>query len=226
GQTIMQLFHDRLKHTNVFSAEEAIIRGVSNIGSGIAGLDLLPSSLDLVSLQDYLIQIPSNGVFSQRPLTILGETIAEAINSYDFVLIDCPPNLGLITQNGLILSQYYLIPVIPDVLSTYGIPQIIQRIKLLERETGLPIEPLGLVVNKFREQGKSLYENRLRVLQGSIDKGGYRRIFSTIIPESSRAAAVMDFTAKYKNLHNKYTYATPYQQYKSLTEEVLKYVRT
>lgn len=225
GQTIMQLFNDHLQHTDVFSAEEAIIKGVSNINNGIEGLDLLPSSLDLSNLQDYLIQIPSKGVFSQRPLTILGEAIAETIINYDFILIDCPPNLGLITQNGLVMSQYYLIPVIPDILSTYGIPQIIQRIKLLEKETGLSIEPMGLVINKYREQGKSLHENRLRILQGGIEKGGYRRVFSTIIPESTRAATVMDFTAKFSSLHNKYTYTTPYPQYHSLTEEVLEYVR-
>ena len=49
-------------------------------------------------------------------------------DNYDYILIDCPPNMGLITLNGLRIANGYIIPTIPDVLSTYGIPQIITRV--------------------------------------------------------------------------------------------------
>ena len=223
GQTIVQLFRDYLENTHIFSAREAIVHNVSNIGGGITGLDLLPSSLDLIDIQDELIKIPTRGIFSQRPLTILGETLCEDINHYDIVLIDCPPNLGLITQNGLILSQYYLIPVIPDVLSTYGIPQIVARVKRLETETGVHIKPLGVIVNHFRKNSP-LHTNQLHLLQLNAEKSGYHQVFSAIIPEATRAANAMDFTLPVRSLHDKYGYEVPFKPYQKLSEEVLSIV--
>lgn len=223
GQTVVQLFRDYLYHMQIFSAAEAIVHNVSNIGGGIQGLDLLPSSLDLIDIQDELIKIPTRGIFSQRPISILGETLCEEINYYDIVLIDCPPNLGLITQNGLMLSQYYLIPVIPDVLSTYGIPQIVTRIKRLQVETGVKVEPLGLVINNYRKQN-SLHPNQVRLLQVNAEKVGYNRVFPTIIPQNSRSANAMDYSLPVKSLREKYDNEVPYKKYQQLTKEVLSIV--
>lgn len=223
GRTVLHVFRDRLCGSSLFNASEAIIKSVSNTGEGIRGLDLLPSSLDLIDLQDQLLNIPGSGVLSSRPLTVLGESMSEAMSAYDVVLIDCPPNLGLITQNGLVLSQYYLIPVIPDVLSTYGIPQIVNRINRLQEETGIDIEPLGIVINKYRQQS-SLHRTQIRILQLGVAELGCKRLFTTMVPENSQSAAAMDFTIKFPTLHHKYGYQTPYQQYQQLTEEVLQYV--
>jgi len=223
GQTIVQLFRDRLYDMQIFSPREAIVHSVSNIGGGIEGLDLLPSSLDLIDIQDELIKIPSRGIFSRRPISILGETLCEEINRYDIVLIDCPPNLGLITQNGLMLSQYYLIPVIPDVLSTYGIPQIVARINRLKTETGVQVEPLGVVINNYRIKNP-MHPNQVRLLQLNAEKIGYNRVFSTIIPQNARSANAMDYSLAVKNLKGKYDNGGPYKRYKQLTEEVLSIV--
>lgn len=224
GQTIVQIFRDRLQQRLIFSPQEAIVKRVSNVNGGIPGLDLLPSSLDLIDLQDDLTGIEASGILSQRPLTILGEAIAEIVTGYDMVLIDCPPNLGLITQNGLVFSQYYLIPVIPDILSTYGIPQIVSRVRRLVLETGIKLQPLGVVINKYRAQS-TLHRTQSHVLNMDAGKIGFGRVFDTVLPESTQAAAAMDFTVAYPNLHGKYGYQVPYQQYRQLTEEVLYHVR-
>lgn len=225
GQTVVQLFRDRLQqYRPVFSAEEAIVHRVSNINDGIPGLDLLPSSLDLIDLQDNLAGITPSGMISARPLTILGETLAETATAYDLVLIDCPPNLGLITQNGLVFSQYFLIPVIPDILSTYGIPQIVSRVRRLVSETGVELKPLGVVINKYRQQS-ALHRTQSHILSMDAVRAGYDRVFDTILPESTQAAAAMDFSVVYPSLHGKYGYQVPYHQYRQLTEEVLRYVR-
>ncbi len=224
GQTLMQLFRDKIENTNIFAAEEAIIKNVSNVGGGIVGLDLLPSSLDLIDLQDLIINIPASRFMPLKPVTLLAEALVDHLPYYDVVLIDCPPNLGLITQNGLIISQHFLIPVIPDVLSTYGIPQIVSRIQRLTDSTGITISPLGVIANKYRKQ--NLYHtNQINLLKLREKEGGYRRVFNTVIPETSRAAAAMDFTALCVNMHHKYGYEIPYGIYTALTEEVLEYVQ-
>ncbi len=224
GQTLMQLFRDKIENTNIFSAEEAIIKNVSNVGGGINALDLLPSSLDLIDLQDLIITIPVSRFLPLKPVTVLAEALVNHLAHYDIVLIDCPPNLGLITQNGLIISQHYLIPVIPDILSTYGIPQIVSRISRLSDSTGIRINPLGVVANKFRKQNIH-HSNQINLLKLRESEGGYRRFFNTIIPETARAAAAMDYTVKCMNLHQKYGYEIPYAAYTALTEEVLQNVQ-
>ena len=92
GQTVVQLFRDRMdfRQRPIFDTKEAIVRQVSNINGGIPGLDLLPSSLDLIDLQDNLASIEASGILSQRPLTLLGEALAETVTAYDIALIDCP----------------------------------------------------------------------------------------------------------------------------------------
>lgn len=222
GQTVLNVFLDYLSKYQVFSLAEAIVHNVSNVNGGIEGLDLLPSSIDLIEVHDEFLRASSS--LSINPLHVLGEAVQASISEYDIVLIDCPPDLGLICQNGLMISDYYIIPTIPDILSTYGIPQIINRIERLKGETGIPIQVLGLVISKYRKQS-DIHRTQANLLRIHAQRDGYKRVFDTVIPENSRAATVMDSTLHFNSLNEKYSYSVPYQVYKSLTEEVLSYVR-
>jgi hypothetical protein len=91
------------------------------------------------------------------------------LDDYDFVLIDCPPNLGLITLNGLRIANGYIIPTIPDVLSTYGIPQIVTRIKSFADNIREPIEPYGIVVTKY-QANSSVHNRTLKQLRDDRKK--------------------------------------------------------
>lgn len=222
GQTLLNMFSDQINKYKVFSAEEAIVRSVSNVGGGIEGLDLLPSSLDLIEFQDYVLE--ESGISAGSLNNLLGPAISDVLPGYDVVLIDCPPNLGFITQNGLLISDYYLIPVIPDILSTYGIPQILQRVKRLQKRYGIRIRPLGLVINKYRAQAP-VHQSQLSILQTNAQRKGYSRVFTSVIPENNRSAGVMDVSTAFSSLKQKYDYNTPYKNYRDLCEEVLLYAR-
>lgn len=223
GQTVVNIFRDRIFNRRVFDPHNAVVERVGNVAGGIPGLALLPSSPDLIDIQDSLPLIESDGILSRRPLTVLGEAMSEITTGYDIVLIDCPPNLGLITQNGLVFSQYYLIPVIPDILSTYGIPQIVSRVHRFTAETGLNLQPLGVVINRYREDSV-LHRTQAQLLELHAEKVGYNRVFEAVIPECTQAAVAMDFTIPYPSLTKKYGYNTPYVHFQNLTEEILKYV--
>ena len=67
-------------------------------------IDLLPSSLDLIDVQDQLATIPSGRFYSINPIELLWRTVKTKLDDYDIVLVDCPPNLGIITLNGLRIS--------------------------------------------------------------------------------------------------------------------------
>lgn len=222
GQTVLSAFTDRFSKYRIFSPDEAIIKNVSNVGGGIEGLDLLPSSIDLIEFQDDFVSEPDR--FRGDLQAVLRDEMQDTLKEYDVVLIDCPPDLGFITRNGILISNYYLIPVIPDVLSTYGIPQIINRINRLKKQAGIRIKPLGLVVNKFRVQA-SVHRNQLRVLKANAARVGYQRVFASVISENGQVAAVMDSSLSFPSLQKKYGYNRPYEEYKQLTQEVLAYVR-
>src|SRR5690606_32752369 len=107
---------------------DAIIKNTTNLRGGNKNLHLLPSSIDLIDISDRLSELDENHEINDKSIPILSKHLTqELIDEYDYVLIDCPPNLGLITLNGIYVSDYYVIPVIPDILSTYGIPQMITK---------------------------------------------------------------------------------------------------
>ncbi len=222
GQTILNIFLDHLNKYPVFSLKEAIVHSVSNVDGGIEGLDLLPSSIDLIEVHEGFMQaLP---FLSINPLRLLDDILRKELSQYDIVLVDCPPDLGLITQNGLMISDYYIIPTIPDILSTFGIPQIVNRIGRLQRENDIPIRPLGLVISKYRQKSE-IHRNQANLLRIRAPKAGYRQVFATFVPEGNLAAMVMDSSLHFKSLRVKYNYSRFYQVYKALTEEVLSCVQ-
>ncbi len=223
GETLLQLFKDKLEKTSRFNINQAIVRRASNVAGGIRNLDLLPSSLGLIEIQDSLPLIPAGRFYVTSPVTILKEVISGVLDEYDLVLIDCPPNLGIITLNGIYISDYYLIPCIPDILSTYGIPQIIGRVKNFKQETKINIEPLGIVISMYRAQSR-LHDTTIRDLRGRASRGGYPRIFDTVIPLTVRSAESADFSATVNTLKQKYGYGGVFGNYQNLTKELLNYV--
>ncbi len=193
------------------------------MGGGIPNLDLLPSSIDLIKIQDSLPLITAGRFYVRSPVMILKGSLSGILDQYDFVLIDCPPNLGIITLNGIYISDYFLIPSIPDILSTYGIPQILDRIDSFNQEVGMNIEPLGIVISMYRAQSK-LHDSTIENLKIQAKGGKFPRVFDTIIPLTVRTAEAADFYAPANTLRQKYGSGRVYDNYNDLTREFLKYV--
>lgn len=147
GQTIAQMFLDKIEGTKRFELDKAVQHGVSNLK--LKNLSLLPSSIDLIQVQDRMVDISLRTRHTVSPMEVLKFTVQSVLEQFDYVLIDCPPNLGYVTQNGIEISDYYLIPTIPDTLSTYGLPQIVKSISEFSRQRTLSIRCLGLVITKF-----------------------------------------------------------------------------
>ena len=217
GKTLAQLFKDALQEDSApkFDIDEAIQSQVSNV-QAVRKLDLLPSSLDLIDVQDRLAGMSSGKFFSKNPTDILRLATRNVLDDYDVVLVDCPPNLGIITLNGLRIAHGYIIPTIPDVLSTYGIPQIVKRVKQFSDSIGEDIEPLGIVISKYREQATT-HTNTLRQMRRKADAP----LFKTIIAENNKAADAAEFRVV-STLRQKWGYAGQFDTYKGLTEEIME----
>lgn len=179
-------------------------------------LDLLPSSIDLIDLQDRIITAISGEYGTNQPRDILKRRIRPLLYLYDYIIIDCPPNMGLITQNGLMISDAYIIPTIPDVLSTYGIPQIVSRIRDFSIDSGSVIHCLGVIATKYKPSS-SLHERTLEQLARNRDADLFRTVFN----ENNQLGEAAEYQ-EVSTLRQKWGYQGQYEKFVSIVEEILE----
>lgn len=159
GQTLYHLFNDMLKGNGEFNIEKAILK---NVG-GLDDLDLLPSSMHLVEIQDEIPDMDNKAYVSH--VDVLGNTIENIKDDYDFILIDCPPNLGAITLNGISISDYYVVPTVPDILSKIGISLILNRITSFKKKKhSCKIDLAGIIFTKI-DYRTNLHKSTMRELR-------------------------------------------------------------
>lgn len=227
GRTIAQLFDDKINpHVPPkFDIEKAIARGVSTINDGISRLDLLPSSIRLIDLQDRIPMIAMSGNFTSNPLDILRNALLPIIDRYDYIIIDCPPSLGTVTKNGLRISTGYVIPTIPDIVSTWGIYQIVESVERFSDDIGRPIPALGIVATKV--QPNNLHDRIVADLRagrlgrfGKADSVSQPPLFSASIPQTVKVARGADVDADIRTFKGKYGDA--YDPLHHLTQEIYK----
>lgn len=213
GRTVAHLFRDAVSGERRFDLERSIVPGVGSVGE-VGNVSLLPSSLELIEVQEQLASMPRGAFYAANPVDVLRHALHPVLDRYDYVLIDCPPSLGVVTFNGLRLSHGYVMPTIPDVLSTYGIPQIMKRVRMFAKAFETEIEPLGIVVNKFRAQS-TVHHAQLHLLASRSPAP----LFRTVIPENNDVAAAAEFRPV-STLRQKWG-ARTYEAYRGLTAEIV-----
>jgi len=219
GHTLAQLFKDALTENpgdREFDLKKTLVKGVSNV-SDVRTVDLLPSSIDLIDVQDRLSSMSTGRYFSNVPTDILRRATMGLLDEYDYVLIDCPPNLGIITLNGLRVSTGYIIPTIPDVLSTYGIDQIVSRVAAFSENIAEKIEVFGIVITKYQVQSALHKDMVKRLNRGPI------HVFNQTIPQRNEIAQSAEFTP-ISTLRQKYGYQGEFNSLRMLTKEIKEVV--
>lgn len=225
--TLATLFADALEEDpskRKFDLDSTLIKGASGVvgeyGARSPGrVDLLPSSLDLIDVQDRLAQMNPGKFYSNVPTDILRRAIRSRLDEYDWVLIDCPPNLGIITLNGLRISDGFVIPTIPDHLSTYGIPQILTRAAAFAENIGEPIEPLGVIISKYRDQS-TLHQETVKRLRANETE---LHVFKARIPESNTTADAAEHATR-QTFRQRYGYDGNYDRFKAIARELRELV--
>jgi chromosome partitioning protein len=133
GQLTLKNIFDNYFEGKSFSTTDAIIKQPIRANSKEIWLDvdILPSHSDLVLVDMRLARERKSGTSHQEEtkfeldkVSIIYNAIKQVEDDYDYIILDCPPNINLVTQNSFFASQHYLIPAIPDFLSTVGISMI------------------------------------------------------------------------------------------------------
>lgn len=143
----------------------------------ISGLDVITSSGDLAGAELELAQVM---IGRER---VLEEKLAEVKGKYDFVFVDCPPSLGLLTVNALAASDGVIVPIQCEYFALEGLSQMMNTIKLVKKFLNPDIEVQGVVI--------TLYDGRAKLSKGviaEIDKVFGDKVYSTRIPRNVRLA--------------------------------------
>ncbi len=145
--------------------------GIGEILYESNGIDLAPSSIDLAGSEVHLLTRTGREFVLQRALKPHLET-------YDLVLLDCPPSLGILTINALTAAGEVLVPVQAETLSHRGVGQLLETVEEVRQFTNPDLAVLGVVVTMFdsrtnlgREVLANLAENHdLSVIQPPVPK--------------------------------------------------------
>ncbi|GAA1456634.1 ParA family protein [Williamsia maris] len=215
GHTLATVFADAVDGTSEFSLSETLQRDVSTV-SGVVGVDLIPSSLDLIEVTEELSALRVRRDDTLAGVSALRDALASVVDNYDFVLIDCPPNMGPITLNGLAMADGYIIPTIPDVLSTYGIPQVQTYIGRFGEEIGRRIVELGVVITKFKANSSVHKETVTRLRRDP----SIQNVLPGYLAEANSVAAAAEF-ASHPSLRAKYGSRGQFDQFRELTRTII-----
>ncbi|MBR6563620.1 MAG: AAA family ATPase [Clostridia bacterium] len=142
------------------------------VKTNVRGLSIIPSSMNLVGAELELVDE------TDREYR-LKKAIAGAEEKFDYIIIDCPPSLGLLTINSLAAAKYVVIPVLCEYYSLEGLSQLTATIKQMKKLYNPEIELLGVLINMF--DGR--LNLSIAVLE-EIKKYFADKLFRTPIPRS------------------------------------------
>ena len=134
-----------------------------------AGIDVAPANIDLASTEGELFTALGRE-------SILREAMRDVIDPYDYVLIDCPPNLGLLTVNGLVASQSVIIPVQTQYYAMKGLNNLVKVINAIRLKLNRDLKVLGLL--------PTFFDGRTNLAKDMLDElrvVGDHHVFNTII---------------------------------------------
>lgn len=142
--------------------------------TALASLSIVPADIDLVGAEVELVTLPSRE-------TRLREAIEPARKSFDYVIVDCPPSLGLLTINALTASDSVLIPLQCEFYALEGLAHLVKTIKLIRERLNPALEIEGIVLTMF--DGRTSLASQVKDEVYRFFEG---QVFETIIPRNIR----------------------------------------
>ncbi|MFA6860355.1 MAG: AAA family ATPase [Clostridia bacterium] len=159
---------------NVMDGDCAVEEAIQQ--TKIVGLDIIPSTVDLAGAEIDLVQMSAREKILKGILTR-----PKAI--YDFIFIDCPPSLGLLTVNSLTASDSILIPIQCEFYALEGLSQLMNTIKLVKKHLNSTLDVEGVVLTM-----KDNRSNLVNQVSNEIVKFFGKKVFGTTIPRNIRLA--------------------------------------
>jgi len=151
------------------------------------GFDLVPSNRDLAGAEVELVDLPEREMRLKdalaEALSQMRAAITEVAPDYDFILLDCPPSLSLLTLNGLCAADSVLIPMQCEYYALEGLSDLVQTIKKVRAHLNPALEIEGLL--------RTMYDPRNTLAQNvaaELERHFGAKLYRTIVPRNVRLA--------------------------------------
>ena len=158
-----------------------VILGTASLEDAI--LNTKYKNLDLAPVTPELANAEVEITNMQRKFVRLRDAIRKVADNYDYIIIDLPPSLSLLTVNGMIASDYVLLPVQTEFYALEGVAQLLESMKLVMKQANPKLQLLGVLATMY-DKRTSL---SLQVYE-EIKKYFKRLVFKTTIPRNVRVA--------------------------------------
>ncbi len=174
-----------------------------------SGITLIPSCLDLSAAESELINEPGREMILRQLINKLPKE-----NKFDYILIDCPPSLGLLTLNALTAADFLIIPVQAQFLAMRGMAKIMNIISIVQQRLNPNLKIGGIVITQY-DKRKTLNKSVTEIINESFcDK-----VFKTIIRDN---VALAEAPINGKNIYEYNKNSNGAKDYMALAGEVIK----
>ncbi|MDD4637264.1 ParA family protein [Parabacteroides leei] len=173
-----------------------------------SGISLVPSCLDLSAAESELINEPGREMILRGLIAKVPE-----VNKYDYILIDCPPSLGLLTLNALTASDYLIIPVQAQFLAMRGMAKIMNVIQIVQERLNSGLKVGGIIITQY-DQRKTLNKSVTELIKDSFCD----QVFKTIIRDN---VSLAEAPIKGQNIYEYNKNSNGAKDYMELAKEVL-----
>jgi len=184
-----------------------LLRGEASLSqmihsTNVAQLSIIPANADLAGAEVELVNKP-------RREFALADALKNA--EYDYILIDCPPSLGLLTINALTAANSVFIPVQAEYYALEGLSQLLNTIQAVKGSTNPNIELLGIALTMF-DKRNSLSEQ----VQTEVQNYFGDKLFKTVIPRNVRLAEAPSYG---RTIYEHDRWSKGARAYKALSKE-------
>lgn len=165
---------DMLTFYDVITGESTIENVIKQ--TNIRNLDLLPSNVDLAGAEIDLVQAESRE-------KVLANSLEKVKDNYNYIFIDCPPSLGLITVNALTATNSVIIPIQCEFYALEGLSQLMNTVRLVKQYYNPSIEIEGVILTM-----KDSRSNLVNQVAAEIKNFFGKKVYETVIPRNVRLA--------------------------------------
>ncbi len=144
-------------------------------------VDICPTNINLAGAEIELVSLISRE-------QILKKAIEEIKDNYDYIIIDCPPSLGLLAINALTAADGIIIPIQGEYYALEGLSQLIDTINIIKKKINPDIEILGVVLTMF-----NMRTQLSKQVREEVEKYFGKAVFNTIIPRNVKLAEAPSF---------------------------------
>jgi chromosome partitioning protein len=183
------------------TAEECIIK------TSAPNVDIIPAHIDLVAIEIELVDMDEREY-------MLRKSIVHLKNSYDYILIDCAPSLGLLTLNALTAADSVMIPIQCEYFALEGLGKLLNTIKSVQKIHNKALDIEGMLL--------TMYDSRLRLsnqVVEEVQKHFSNMVFDTIIQRNVKLGEAPSFGERNKNYDVSSKGAS---NYLSMAQEIIK----